>query len=98
MGDLFVLLKRRKALTEKHVRDVVIQLVTAVVGLHRNNICHRDIKPENVLLERSGLNPPGLIFKVMLFSSSLIATYIGFVPCLGFIRMSVYVWSGIIRG
>lgn len=66
MGDLFVLLKKRKALTEKHVREVVMQLVTAVVGLHRNNICHRDIKPENVLLERSGTDSPGLIFKVMM--------------------------------
>lgn len=74
MGDLFVLLKKRKALSEKHVRDVVVQLVTAVAGLHRNNICHRDIKPENILLESSGLNPPGFIFKVILFSSSPLPT------------------------
>lgn len=71
IGNLFVLLSKRKALAEKHVRDVVIQLVTAVVGLHRNNICHRDIKPENVFVKRSGLDRPGLVFKVILFSSSL---------------------------
>lgn len=63
MGDLFVLLKKRRALTERQVRDVVVQLLAAVAGLHRNNICHRDIKPENILLERSQFNPGGV--KVM---------------------------------
>lgn len=60
MGDLFVLLKKRRTLSERQVRGVILQLVIAVAGLHGNNICHRDIKPENVLLERSQLNPRGV--------------------------------------
>ena len=60
MGDLFVLLKKRRTLSERQARGVILQLVMAVAGLHRNSICHRDIKPENVLLERSQLNPRGV--------------------------------------
>lgn len=67
MGDLFTQLKKQEALKERDVRDVVLQLVMAVAGLHRNNICHRDIKPENILLERSRLNPRGVVLLVSFF-------------------------------
>lgn len=72
MGDLFVLLKKRRVLSEPQVRDIVVQLVGAVAGLHRNNICHRDIKPENILLERSQLNPRGGVVIMVSFSYTLL--------------------------
>lgn len=64
MGDLFAQLKERRVLPERQVQDVILQLVAAVAGLHRNNICHRDIKPENILLERSQLNSRGVVVMV----------------------------------
>ncbi|CAM9543842.1 unnamed protein product, partial [Hapterophycus canaliculatus] len=63
-GDLFQYLKKHKALPESVVRHVVMQLLTAVAGLHERNICHRDIKPENVLLKRSETNPRGATLKL----------------------------------
>lgn len=64
MGDLFTLLNKRQALTERQVREIVLQLVAAVAGLHRNKVCHRDIKPENILLECSQRNRRELVLMV----------------------------------
>ncbi|CBJ30164.1 phosphorylase kinase gamma, testis subunit [Ectocarpus siliculosus] len=63
-GDLFNELRRRRALPENVVREVIMQLIIAVAGLHRNNICHRDIKPENILLKHSDVDPRRALLKL----------------------------------
>lgn len=80
MGDLFRQLKKRRVLPEHQVRDVVLQLIVAVAGLHRNNICHRDIKPENILLERSQLNLRGVVLMVS-FPSGLLEARVLHATC-----------------
>jgi serine/threonine protein kinase len=44
-----------KDFTEDDVRQIIIQLVSALDYCHKRNIIHRDIKPENIVMFRSGL-------------------------------------------
>ena len=50
-GDLFNKIKKGGIFTEKKVSDILKQILSAVVYLHKNNIVHRDLKPENMLYD-----------------------------------------------
>lgn len=54
-GDLYEAIRLEKGPREtEHVRDFMIQLVSAVQFIHSKGIYHRDIKPENIFLDQSG--------------------------------------------
>ena len=46
------LLNNRKALTQKQLKKIMLELSTAVLFLHSVGIIHRDLKPENVLISK----------------------------------------------
>ena len=48
-GELFERVKLLQKFTEKHAREIVVQLVSCIQHLHTRRICHRDIKAENIL-------------------------------------------------
>jgi len=54
-GDLYEAIRigRGPGQTE-HVRECMLQLVSAVEHMHANGVYHRDIKPENILLDKNG--------------------------------------------
>ncbi|KAI5357735.1 putative serine/threonine-protein kinase, active [Septoria linicola] len=50
-GDLYEAIRMGKGPLETgHVRDFMLQLVSAVEHLHEHGVYHRDIKPENIFL------------------------------------------------
>lgn len=54
-GDLYEAIRLGKGpLETEHVRDFMLQLVSAVEFLHSKGIYHRDIKPENIFLDQAG--------------------------------------------
>jgi serine/threonine protein kinase len=54
-GDLYEAIRiGRGPLQTEHVRDCMLQLVSAVEHMHARGIYHRDIKPENIFLSQSG--------------------------------------------
>ena len=53
-GDLLDVLMERNRLSEWEASWVLLELVDAVMYLHRQNVVHRDLKPENVLLRKRG--------------------------------------------
>ncbi|XP_065580595.1 serine/threonine-protein kinase cst-1-like [Artemia franciscana] len=52
LSDLFSPGQRR--LPEEKVRNVAIQLLSAMYYLHSNRVLHRDMKPQNILLDSNG--------------------------------------------
>ncbi|RJE18313.1 serine threonine protein kinase [Aspergillus sclerotialis] len=54
-GDLYEAIRLcRGPLETEHVRDFMLQLVSAVEFMHSNGLYHRDIKPENIFLTHDG--------------------------------------------
>ncbi|GKZ36660.1 hypothetical protein AbraIFM66950_007835 [Aspergillus brasiliensis] len=54
-GDLYEAIRlNRGPLETEHVRDFMLQLVSAVEFMHANGMYHRDIKPENIFLMQDG--------------------------------------------
>lgn len=54
-GDLYEAIRlNRGPLETEHVRDFMLQLVSAVEFMHANGMYHRDIKPENIFLTQDG--------------------------------------------
>lgn len=54
-GDLYEAIRLgRGPLETEHVRDFMLELVSAVEYMHFKGIYHRDIKPENIFLTGSG--------------------------------------------
>ncbi|KAJ5343129.1 uncharacterized protein N7506_002953 [Penicillium brevicompactum] len=54
-GDLYEAIRLdRGPLETEHVRDFMLQLVSAVDFMHANGLYHRDIKPENIFLTQDG--------------------------------------------
>lgn len=55
MGDLYEAIRlNRGPLETEHVRDFMLQLVSAVEFMHAKGLYHRDIKPENIFLTSDG--------------------------------------------
>ncbi|KAJ5995016.1 hypothetical protein N7481_001993 [Penicillium waksmanii] len=54
-GDLYEAIRHdRGPLETEHVRDIMLQLLSAVEFMHANGLYHRDIKPENIFLMSDG--------------------------------------------
>ncbi|KAI5262629.1 kinase-like protein [Aureobasidium subglaciale] len=54
-GDLYEAIRlNRGPLETEHVRDFMMQLISAVEFMHAKGVYHRDIKPENIFLTQSG--------------------------------------------
>lgn len=54
-GDLYEAIRLdRGPLETEHVRDFMLQLLSAVDFMHANGLYHRDIKPENIFLTQDG--------------------------------------------
>ncbi|KAK2732498.1 hypothetical protein FQN55_004075 [Onygenales sp. PD_40] len=55
MGDLYEAIRNNRGpLQTEHVRDLMLQLVSAVEYMHSKGLYHRDIKPENIFLTHDG--------------------------------------------
>jgi serine/threonine protein kinase len=55
MGDLYEAIRLDKGpLETQHVRDFMLQLISAVEYMHSRGVYHRDIKPENIFLTQEG--------------------------------------------
>ena len=54
-GQLYEIVQEDKKLPEKQIKEIALQLTSAIFYLHNNNIIHRDIKPQNVLISASGI-------------------------------------------
>ena len=54
-GQLYEIIQEDKKLPEKQIKEIALQLTSALFYLHNNNIIHRDIKPQNVLISASGI-------------------------------------------
>lgn len=37
------------------VKEIILQIITAIRSLHRQDMVHRDLKPDNVMIDRSGM-------------------------------------------
>ena len=56
-GDLFDWIKAQRTKNRiKHVKEMFIKCVKAVVALHKLHIYHSDLKPENIMLRRTKTN------------------------------------------
>jgi serine/threonine-protein kinase len=55
--DLQSLLDRGETFTEEDVRDLLVQLGSALAEAHGKNVLHRDIKPSNILVVRTAGRP-----------------------------------------
>lgn len=54
-GDLYEAIRlNRGPLETEHVRDFMLQLISAVDFMHAKGLYHRDIKPENIFLTQDG--------------------------------------------
>jgi calcium-dependent protein kinase len=66
-GELFDRIMECQSFTETAAVDVMEQLLSAVLYLHRSNIIHRDLKPENIIFETKD---PNSKIKVIDFGTS----------------------------
>ncbi|KAK4207893.1 kinase-like domain-containing protein, partial [Rhypophila decipiens] len=50
-GDLKRYLERVKTIPTQEVQEIALQILGALVSMHRNGFAHRDLKPANVLIK-----------------------------------------------
>lgn len=55
-GELFDRIMECNAFTEEMACDIMEQILSAVIYLHRHNFIHRDLKPENIIFETKDQN------------------------------------------
>ena len=48
-------IRKRKTLTEKEIRSIILPILTGLRSVHTHGILHRDIKPANIYLRKQGL-------------------------------------------
>ncbi|RYY87413.1 hypothetical protein EON63_04030 [archaeon] len=49
-GDLFDRIAQRKKYPEERAKQVLFNILQALVYMHERKVAHRDLKPENILL------------------------------------------------
>ncbi len=47
---------KQRGLPEERVRELAVDVLSALHHLHQNRILHRDVKPQNVLIDPDGKN------------------------------------------
>ena len=47
-------IKRNQNIDKIKILDILIQILSALETLHKNNKIHRDIKPSNIMIDRNG--------------------------------------------
>jgi calcium-dependent protein kinase len=55
-GELFDRIMESTTFTEEFASNVMEQIMSAVLYLHKHNIIHRDLKPENIIFETKDAN------------------------------------------
>ena len=53
-GDLDLLIKDNKSLTEEEITKIFLKICVGINSLHYNDFVHRDIKPANILITKEG--------------------------------------------
>ena len=67
-GDLYSFLKKQKNFKEEQARQIMKQILSALIHLHANKIVHRDLKPENVVFMETSKE---LLIKLIDFGTSI---------------------------
>jgi serine/threonine-protein kinase len=65
--DLYVVLERGGALTQRRAARILVEVCEALVVAHGLGIVHRDLKPENIMLLPDPTHPEGERVKVLDF-------------------------------
>lgn len=56
VGDLYQLIHKDKAILEpKHIKCIMLQVLTGLKFMHEQKIMHRDLKPGNLLMSAEGI-------------------------------------------
>lgn len=66
-GDLFDYIQKHGRFSEKTVAEIMKQMLSPIVYMHKKGIIHRDIKPENIMFSKKD---PGSALKIIDFGTS----------------------------
>ncbi len=68
-GELLEYVIKLPNFDEYHIKEIMLQIMSAVAYLHKNSITHRDLKPENILVD-SNSNNDNINIKIIDFGTS----------------------------